>query len=342
MTFPIMWYLKNVGQPLLLLAFAVGSQWALSVALPREMMARSKADDKKWSLVWASPTADWIGGIVVLVSSALFFFAWFGPLLALWWSTHVVARRLKPLAAPDRDTMQVSDKRSTSRRWCEKCEAPKDDRMYHSNRVGKCLPLFDHWCEWFQGAVWAHDVKAYLLFVAFIPVHQLFCLAVGTWALASKRYEHILGPQITVLVLSALMLPTSLSNAFFPWRQFVARNILFPEEYKRKIYLQVGAPGNVVTLDVRDPAQNPWNLGFWKNLSLYLGPWYTLPLFWLPSRIYHVDGYPIRAELQAPAPIPLQELRINRRREAKSTGYEPSVDVACVRRQAARHHHTFC
>ncbi|KAF2661459.1 hypothetical protein K491DRAFT_710682 [Lophiostoma macrostomum CBS 122681] len=334
------WFIDNVVQPFLLLAFAAGSQWALSFALPGEMMARPSDDDGTWDVWFVRRSSEWIGGIVVRVSSVLVFFAWFGPLLFLWWSTHIVARRLKVLEAPDRDTMQVSGESSINRRWCDFCNVPKDDRMYHCRRLDKCLPLFDHWCEWFQGCVWAHNVKAYLFFVTFIPVHQLFCLVVGIWALTDTRYEHQLGPQIIVLVLSTIMLPFSFRNARVPWINLVAHNMVWPESLKGLIFLQVGAPGNVIVLDARDPAQNPWNLGFWKNLCLYLGPWYTLPFFWLPSRMYRLDGYPTRADLQ-PAAVPLQELRIDRRREARSTtGCEPSEDAAHARRPAAPHDQT--
>jgi hypothetical protein len=36
--------------------------------------------------------------------------------------------------------------------------------------------------------IWAHNVKAYLLFVSCLPVFQLVCLAVSIWILTNEVY----------------------------------------------------------------------------------------------------------------------------------------------------------
>ncbi|KAF2135999.1 uncharacterized protein K452DRAFT_303122 [Aplosporella prunicola CBS 121167] len=44
---------------------------------------------------------------------------------------------------------------------------------YYDDTIGRCLPIYDHWCSWFPAPIWGGSQKAYLLALAFLPVHLL-------------------------------------------------------------------------------------------------------------------------------------------------------------------------
>ncbi|KAF2647079.1 hypothetical protein K491DRAFT_723727 [Lophiostoma macrostomum CBS 122681] len=278
---------------------------------------------------------------MILVLEYVLLLGWLLPLSWCYWSWYHVAPRFALLDAPARSFMQVTE--NGHRRFCDICEVFKDNRTVHSSEFGKCIPMYDHFCGFMQGGVWAHNFKAYLLFVLLIPVHGLFCVVVSAWTLSQPQYRLILGCQIVALVLIGLVFFVSAIFAYFLWKQFLGRNVLYTEECAPIRYYKFESSDMIIRRDVSKPTENPWNLGLRGNFAQYFGPWYKTLLFWVPSPV--VDGnHPVRADLTSlvPArPIALDEARWNRRRHAATTGFEGHEDLensTVVRRQAA---HTF-
>jgi hypothetical protein len=175
-------------------------------------------------------------GLVLLVCNVVFFSLWFLPLCFALWSTWVTARRWVPPAIGSRDIVHV-DKDKLRRRFCERCEAPKDDRTYHCKPLDKCLPVYDHYCAWWHGAVWAHNVKAYIIFVSFLPIHQVFTFVVAVWALSSKYQQQALWSQIAGVAVSVFGLVQSLTSLYYSYQSFISFNILETETIKKKAHL---------------------------------------------------------------------------------------------------------
>ncbi|KAI0177418.1 hypothetical protein BJ166DRAFT_506912 [Pestalotiopsis sp. NC0098] len=60
---------------------------------------------------------------------------------------------------------------------CTICDRESSDRVYHDARSGRCLPVFDHFCEWLCIAVYLRTIKPYLYVLALLPV-DLFATSI--------------------------------------------------------------------------------------------------------------------------------------------------------------------
>ncbi|PVI04060.1 hypothetical protein DM02DRAFT_694589 [Periconia macrospinosa] len=122
--------------------------------------------------------------ITISVIFGILWLLWTVPLGYCLWSHYWVARRWKPVSTP-LPNKQVSGKTGEPR-LCYRCNIFMPARTYHCPVMDKCLPHYDHFCPWWAGGVWIHNLKAYLLFLAFLPPYQAFVFGIGMWVAADK------------------------------------------------------------------------------------------------------------------------------------------------------------
>jgi hypothetical protein len=234
------------------------------------------------------------------------------------WSTWIVARseEWRPRDTAEAEVMRVDEMSSQQRPWCEQCGIRRGDRMSHSWLLGRCLPFFDHQCAWWAGVVWAHNVKAYLLFVWFLPLFQCVSVVVTIWILTNEVYTLKLAFwHNTFLLLNAFSMVYSLGVALrYSW-SFLFYNILTREWGAERKPVFIFHHGSWTTWKVSDPwdlNSSPWNLKFKENWNQIMGPWWTVLAFWTKTPLMKAaktGQFPFRPDhFSAPPPIPLVPL----------------------------------
>lgn len=163
--------------------------------------------------------------------------------------------------------------------------------MHHvrGHGIDRCVPEFDHYCPWWHGVVWKHNLKAYIVFLALLPAHQLFCLVVSSWELAQNVF-----PSGTVAVLLAdgtIVYSLFLLGNFLYTRVFL--NLLASEECRM---FTMGLTDFWITTAQYEGfacfggSDNPFNRGYKKNLDDLMGPMKHWLLFWKPTPAMEYDA----------------------------------------------------
>ncbi|KAF2634565.1 hypothetical protein P280DRAFT_485347 [Massarina eburnea CBS 473.64] len=331
------WFLKTLkflelwGLPFLLVVQAFLPPALIFGRLLPHLLSKTyhvaDGDDEHW--VNEVPPEDRRHGVTAAILISVFFavtfLLWVPAVVYALWSWHVTAR-FRPLDNPPRvaDTMQVQKAGDKKRRFCGLCNVTKGDRTYHSKQLGRCIPFHDHVCLWWAGGVWLENVKAYLVFVVFLTLYQVYCTVVAIWVLSIPDNRNS-NPHIALGVLSGAMAIYSFLIAMRYWFSLVACNALEFDTLAPERYIWVN--GRTYTWHTKRMEESPWNLGWSKNFRLIIGPWWSLPFFWTTTPLMHAAGQsPLRDGLLLP-PIPLQNLAPSRRDEARSTGSDVGVDA---------------
>jgi hypothetical protein len=264
-----------------------------------------------------------IAAIVINTLLAITWLLWVPALLYAAWSTHYVARtsRWKPPQIPLGPVVQVKDEEGTAR-YCNLCSVWQADRMSHCDQLHRCLPHFDHDCVWWAGSIWAHNVKAYLVFLLFLLPYQILILAISIWVLVVKSYQQA-NMYIVLGVYSGLSLIVSCPFCFVMWRHIVVYNILNGEMGSKQVFVKTHS--GITKCDSKPYGKWLWNLGFKANFRFILGPWWTLPLFWTTTPLLESQSqYPFRQDFPPPE-IALRAL--DRRSLATSSGFDGDTDA---------------
>lgn len=278
---------------------------------------------------WDAPVNRQVGpAVVVAALLGLTWLLWILPIGYCLWSYYWVARRWKPISAPVRPWLQVEGD-SGERRFCNICHIYCGDRTYHKKYLlDKCLPFYDHTCYWWTGAVWLHNVKAYLHFLVFLPVYQLFCVGIAIWVVASpEKYDHGYAfLSVGFVCLTGLVFSISTLGTF--GRSLAWHSVLEKERDAGTIfYLDEGSKISSWRVDDDPNSRNPWNRGGKTNFYDIMGPVWTWPFFWTTTPLMrNMECYKRAQGVAIPADIPLQPLPVARRGNGSSTGFE-DVDV---------------
>ena len=74
--------------------------------------------------------------------------------------------------------------------YCEKCESFKEPRAHHCSQCNCCVTRLDHHCPWINNCVWSRNLKAFSLFVLYVPItcsYAAYLLSPFLWRLISDR-----------------------------------------------------------------------------------------------------------------------------------------------------------
>lgn len=258
--------------PLVMLGAAVLPVYMVAARLMPQLLAGS----------FTSETSDFVAAVTIAVLLGVLWLSWVLPLAYCWWSYHWVARYWQPPSSPG-PNKQVDDENGNRRR-CFACNIFMADRTYHCPELGKCLPLYDHFCKWWYGGVWVHNLKAYLLFLAFLPVYQVFVFGVGLWVVANEERRRREGWFVVGIgIACGVMLLVSVGIALQMWLRLVRRNRLQSEE---QIWFRLD--NGQISLE----EDSPWNQGFKKNFCSIFGSAWSWPLFWTTTPFMNAaDGF---------------------------------------------------
>ncbi|RYP08185.1 hypothetical protein DL765_008885 [Monosporascus sp. GIB2] len=174
------------------------------------------------------------------------------------------------------------------------CRARLSDRVYHCTRLGRDLPVYDHYCTFLKAAVYLRTIKAYLYVAVFLPVDAVFSLAVSVYALA--RYQVPAAPFAGSVILGAILAMLVSLMLTYDRIWFLAfKNVIGPERL-------VGAWLLGFKYDERGETRlhlqtfegrHPWDLGISENLHQVLGRywWQWLFFWWQPERVSRYGKY---------------------------------------------------
>ncbi|CAI6314418.1 unnamed protein product [Periconia digitata] len=166
--------------------------------------------------------------ITISVIFGILWLSWILPLGYCLWSYYWVAQRRKPVST-SLPNKQVDGKHGETR-ICYVCNIYMPARTYHCGPMRKCLPHYDHFCPWWMGGVWVHNLKAYLTFLAFLPLYHAFVFGVGMWVAVDKdRRSHVKVLMGTGIVCGLAFL-LSLGIMIGMWERLVFRLSLEAED----------------------------------------------------------------------------------------------------------------
>ncbi|KAI0015604.1 hypothetical protein F4780DRAFT_784007 [Xylariomycetidae sp. FL0641] len=248
--------------------------------------------------------ADMPQGIGLLAASVflklVWFSAWIQTLLITWfcdrkWKPpkHAMSIMQSGIRPEDHETMPFYEDHRP--RTCPRgCDFSPSDRVYHCSRFKRCLPLYDHYCEFLKVTVYLRTMKPYLFCIGFLFLDSLFTLGVTVAGLTSGHVAFT-WPSSSALVLTALMVGlVSGYNYQYQLLLLAWRNDLNSERSIRDgngsfdpwviafKYKSPGANGEW-RLHNRRLAKNPWDLGGPANLRQVFGQhWWQWFLFWVP------------------------------------------------------------
>lgn len=160
-------------------------------------------------------------------------------------------------------------------RVCPVCERESSDRVYHCTRTDRCLPIYDHHCDWLQVSVYSRTMKSYLYTLLFLPLDTIgtFITLIVDLSSPTGKVDWPFGVSV-LFTFTALIVGLAL---FGPkqWKHLAFRNEVF-FEYRR--------PTKPILLgfkdarDARHPTLifqlfvgNPWDRGTKRNLCQVLG-----------------------------------------------------------------------
>ena len=282
-------------------------------------MASVDKDDDRWAMYKMAKDTDTAFGtaIVVTVLSVVLLLLWIIPLGYCLWSHYWIAARWTPISAPEAPRRQVEGE-SRQPRYCTHCNIFMGDRTYHCQAVEKCLPFYDHTCIWWTGAIWLHNVKAYLVFITFLPLYQLYILGISLWVRFSPHWHG--NAYMSVFFATSVTLLISGGVLLIRVMQLIVWNIL-QNEIDHGIWFTTDE-GDVRFWDpnIDLPSTNPWNQGWWQNLRAIFG-----------NRLKDT----IECSHQGEMPSPPRSLDVaNRRSNVSSTGFEDGIELGNLVRRS--------
>ncbi|RYP90237.1 hypothetical protein DL770_003606 [Monosporascus sp. CRB-9-2] len=174
-------------------------------------------------------------GLALLVTSAflkaIWVGAWVQTLFITWfcdrkWQPPRSSKNIMQVEPSNWDDARESEKgpwipydRDRRPRRCEVwggCNLRISDRVYHCTRLGRCLPVYDHYCDFIKAAVYLRTIKAYLFVLVFLPLDAVFSIAIAIYALAI--YQLRFAPLAILVIVAALVVVGGV--AFFTWDKF--------------------------------------------------------------------------------------------------------------------------
>ncbi|KAH6804914.1 DHHC-type zinc finger family protein [Perilla frutescens var. frutescens] len=170
-------------------------------------------------------------------------------------------------------------------RICDKCSTYKPPRAHHCRACRRCVLRMDHHCSWINNCVGQTNYKPFLLLVFYAAAATTYSAIIiiscimKDWDAASspisKAFRIGIGSWITALSLTLWSL--------LIWNMYLASHNMTSIEYHE------GKRAAWVARKSGLSYHHPYDVGFYKNATLVLGP-DMLKWLW-PAAISHIkDG----------------------------------------------------
>lgn len=106
------------------------------------------------------------------------------------------------------------------------CRLRMSDRVYHCTRLDRCLPVYDHFCDFIQVAVYLRTMKAYLFVLVFLPLDASFSIAISIYALTRNHRVDI---AVTAILAACLVIFTTVRFTYDKLWLLACKNIVSAE-----------------------------------------------------------------------------------------------------------------
>jgi len=218
---------------------------------------------------------------------------------------------------PDTPVFQVKRRRLPKQRLrqCGRGCPPvviMGDRMWHSTLLGRCLPLYSHYCSFLGIVVFLWTAKPYFHVLTFVPASGFASSVATIWLLAQPR------PIPVSAVWYGPAIPAFFGVLLLFWRAFcipVVKSVLFRnrlpaeaivrvtgDQFRAKdhsiwmVVLRQEFPDGSVEMEFVNAGtwnyQHPFDRGYFGNLEHVLGPWYVAWLWFVPPpRVWRYGTY---------------------------------------------------
>lgn len=101
--------------------------------------------------------------------------------------------------------------------------------MYHCTKLGRCLPVYDHYCPFLKVTVYLRTIKAYLYLLILLPLDVVLSFVVSAVALA--RYQTlVIHLTITVILSGFMIVPMVIFWTHDKFWLLACKNCTFPEK----------------------------------------------------------------------------------------------------------------
>ncbi|KAH9900250.1 hypothetical protein F4778DRAFT_166989 [Xylariomycetidae sp. FL2044] len=293
--------------PLWLLAYLALSVYVVDYGLSYQHLISSPSND----LGFGNPTSDSkavTAGFVFIIISTILKVTWFGAWIQCLVITWCCDRKWKS-PSPSKIIMQADDTawglasggilfpyhEGHLPRKCPKgCPFGLSDRVYHCTHLGRCLPLYDHYCSYLKVAVYLRTIKPYMYAILFLPLDAIFSISVSIAALV--QYKVILAHHVGLLIMGAIMIALAAFNhTVAQFNRLGMRNVTTPETNQHQLHLafKINQGGQWQLHLFTFHHKRPWDIGTSENLHQLFGKhwWQWFFFFCSPERVSRYGNY---------------------------------------------------
>ncbi|KAI1073658.1 hypothetical protein F5B20DRAFT_498080 [Whalleya microplaca] len=178
------------------------------------------------------------------------------------------------------------------------CNFGLSDRVYHCSRLRRCLPVYDHFCDYLKVAVYLRTIKPYLYVLLFLALDSVFSSAISLFAVARYKvlYVPFAGSVImgAIMVVMVLIMCTMRKFYLLLFRNSVVIESKYCNQLRRFHFAFKYNEGGEWRLRLSTfDGQDPWDLGTVENLHHVLGRhwWQWLLFWWQPERVSRYGRY---------------------------------------------------
>ncbi|KAL8051725.1 hypothetical protein ABFS82_06G165000 [Erythranthe guttata] len=242
-------------------------------------------------------------GFVHYVTVFVFIEDWFGlrssagllnSLIFTFWGFLCVFSLLvcvlrDPGRVPSRYVPDVEDNQTqngANQRNCDKCSAHKPPRAHHCRVCRRCVLRMDHHCSWINNCVGHRNYKSYLLLIFYAFIASTYSAIIIIGSALNKDWESTINRNLKAFHIGCGVLSVSLSamlGTLLAWHVYLtSHNMTTIEHHEVKRAAWLARKSGLVY-------HHPYDVGFYKNISLVLGP-DMLKWLW-PTSVSHIkDG----------------------------------------------------
>ncbi|KAI1498115.1 hypothetical protein F5X99DRAFT_432243 [Biscogniauxia marginata] len=250
-----------------------------------------------------------VAGIALLTVSAILKATWVGAWVQCLVITWFCDIHWRPKYPSGKSIMQADDgilnyvehgsipyvEGYRPRRCPSGCDFDLTDRVYHCTNRGSCLPVYDHYCEYFRVTVYLRTMKPYLYVLIFLPLDGVFTIATSIAALASGNHLLVVQYVVVLIIATAMVIWFAFYNTQHQLRHLAWSNIVAVERAHNlwNIALRFKDAQGEWRLQPHKFYENPWDLGHRENLLQVFGhQWYQWLFFWwAPDRVSRYGRY---------------------------------------------------
>ncbi|XP_031378077.1 probable protein S-acyltransferase 15 [Punica granatum] len=202
--------------------------------------------------------------------------------------------RVPPSYVPDVEDSDVSDQETKQPvmlpRKCDTCSNYKPPRCHHCRVCKRCVLRMDHHCVWTNNCVGYWNYKAFFILVLSATLGSIYAMVIVVSSAFRRDWEstgHAF-PKVFYVICGTLMMSLSLILGSLLVRHIylLSHNMTTIESYEATRAAWLARKSG-------QSYRNPFDLGFYKNVTLVLGP-NMMKWLW-PTAVGHLkDGISFR------------------------------------------------